>query len=31
MTTEPNELMAVLHNRMPVIQREDDHDRWLGS
>jgi putative SOS response-associated peptidase YedK len=29
MTTEPNELMAEIHNRMPVILGEDDHDRWL--
>ena len=29
MTTEPNELMADIHNRMPVIFGADDHDRWL--
>ena len=29
MTTEPNELMAEIHDRMPVILVEDDHDRWL--
>lgn len=29
MTTEPNELMARIHNRMPVILGQDDHDRWL--
>jgi putative SOS response-associated peptidase YedK len=29
MTTEPNELMAEIHSRMPVILGEDDHDRWL--
>ena len=29
MTTEPNELMAESHNRMPVILGEYDHDRWL--
>ena len=29
MTTEPNELMAEIHNRMPVILGVDDHDRWL--
>ncbi len=29
MTTEPNELMAEIHNRMPVILGADDHQRWL--
>lgn len=29
MTTEPNDLMAEIHNRMPVILGADDHDRWL--
>ena len=29
MTTEPNDLMADIHNRMPVILGSDDHDRWL--
>jgi putative SOS response-associated peptidase YedK len=29
MTTEPNEMMAEIHNRMPVILGEADHDRWL--
>jgi putative SOS response-associated peptidase YedK len=28
-TTEPNVLMAPIHNRMPVIIPEDDYDRWL--
>jgi putative SOS response-associated peptidase YedK len=28
-TTEPNGLMAPIHNRMPVIIPEDDYDRWL--
>ncbi|MGI9433461.1 MAG: SOS response-associated peptidase, partial [Geminicoccaceae bacterium] len=28
-TTEPNELMAEIHDRMPVILGPDDHDRWL--
>ena len=27
--TEPNDLMATLHNRMPVILGADDHDRRL--
>lgn len=28
-TTEPNELMAELHNRMPVILHRDDEEEWL--
>lgn len=28
-TTEPNELMAPLHNRMPVILPIDHYDTWL--
>jgi putative SOS response-associated peptidase YedK len=28
-TTEPNELIAKLHNRMPVILHPDDYQRWL--
>jgi putative SOS response-associated peptidase YedK len=28
-TTDPNELMQPLHNRMPVILRPDDYGRWL--
>lgn len=28
-TTEPNELMSALHNRMPVILNSDDFDQWL--
>ena len=28
-TTEPNDLMAELHNRMPVILDPADHDAWL--
>jgi putative SOS response-associated peptidase YedK len=31
LTTEPNELMATLHNRMPVIVDEPDYGLWLGS
>lgn len=30
-TTEPNELLSPLHNRMPVILREEDYERWLGG
>jgi putative SOS response-associated peptidase YedK len=28
-TTEANELMRPLHERMPVIVAPDDYDRWL--
>lgn len=28
-TTEPNELMRPIHNRMPVILRVEDEDKWL--
>jgi putative SOS response-associated peptidase YedK len=28
-TTEPNELTATVHNRMPVILKPTDYDRWL--
>jgi putative SOS response-associated peptidase YedK len=30
-TTEPNELVAPLHNRMPVILPEDSYQDWLAS
>lgn len=29
LTTEPNPLMAEIHNRMPVIIRPEDYGRWL--
>jgi putative SOS response-associated peptidase YedK len=29
-TTEPNELMATLHNRMPVILKPDTYTKWLN-
>lgn len=29
LTTEPNELMAPIHNRMPVIIEPADYDMWL--
>lgn len=29
-TTRPNELMADIHNRMPVILRREDENRWLN-
>ena len=29
-TTEPNDLVKSLHNRMPVILREEDYDTWLS-
>ena len=28
-TTTPNEMMAPIHDRMPVIVREEDYERWL--
>jgi putative SOS response-associated peptidase YedK len=28
-TTEPNELVRPVHNRMPVILRPEDEDQWL--
>ncbi len=28
-TTEPNEVIAPIHNRMPLILRRDDEDGWL--
>jgi putative SOS response-associated peptidase YedK len=28
-TTTPNELMASIHNRMPVILQSEDHSEWL--
>ncbi|MEO1393784.1 MAG: SOS response-associated peptidase [Cyanobacteria bacterium J06634_5] len=31
LTTEPNELMSPIHNRMPVIIHPDDYDLWLDS
>jgi putative SOS response-associated peptidase YedK len=30
-TTEPNELMANLHDRMPVILAKEDYAQWLGK
>jgi putative SOS response-associated peptidase YedK len=30
LTTEPNELLAPIHDRMPVILREEDYTRWLA-
>ena len=29
-TTDPNELMGPLHNRMPVILHKRDYERWLA-
>jgi putative SOS response-associated peptidase YedK len=29
-TTDPNELMEPLHNRMPVLLRKQDYERWLA-
>ena len=30
LTTEANDLVADIHDRMPVILRPEDYDRWLG-
>ncbi len=30
LTTEPNELMRSVHNRMPVILEANDYDKWLN-
>ena len=30
-TTEPNELMRTIHNRMPVILHETDEETWLDQ
>lgn len=30
-TTEPNELMAEIHNRMPVILPPRDYEKWLDA
>lgn len=30
-TTTPNELIATLHNRMPVVLDEPDYAKWLGE
>lgn len=29
-TCEPNEMMAEIHDRMPVILHREDYDRWLS-
>ena len=31
LTTDPNELMAPIHNRMPVILHGSDYERWLAT
>ena len=31
LTTDPNELMEPIHNRMPVILAQRDYGRWLDS
>jgi putative SOS response-associated peptidase YedK len=31
LTTEPNSLCALLHNRMPVMLAQDDWRRWLAT
>jgi putative SOS response-associated peptidase YedK len=30
LTTAANELVAGIHDRMPLILRREDFDRWLG-
>jgi len=30
-TTKPNERVALLHDRMPLILAPSDYDRWLGE
>ena len=30
-TGEPNELVAQIHTRMPIILPEEDHAKWLGE
>jgi putative SOS response-associated peptidase YedK len=30
LTTEPNELLQPIHDRMPVIVKEDDYARWVS-
>jgi putative SOS response-associated peptidase YedK len=30
LTTDPNELLAEIHNRMPVILHPEDYDEWLS-
>jgi putative SOS response-associated peptidase YedK len=30
-TTDPNQVVAPLHNRMPVIVERKDYARWLGG
>jgi putative SOS response-associated peptidase YedK len=31
LTTDPNEIMEPIHNRMPVILEPEDYDRWLDA
>ncbi len=31
LTTEPNEVVAEIHDRMPVIIRREDYDTWLSG
>lgn len=30
LTTEPNELLAPIHDRMPVLVREEDYAKWVA-
>lgn len=31
LTTDPNEVMEQIHNRMPVLLEPKDYDRWLEA
>ena len=31
LTTDPNEVMEPIHNRMPMILEAKDYDRWLDA
>jgi putative SOS response-associated peptidase YedK len=31
LTCEPNDMMAKIHHRMPVILAREDYERWLGD
>lgn len=30
-TCEPNEMMATIHDRMPVLLQPEDYERWISS
>jgi putative SOS response-associated peptidase YedK len=29
LTTKPNSLVAIIHDRMPVVLKSEDYDQWL--